>query len=48
MITRQKRGIERYDGGGRMQEAELVQNTLWRVGHQDEFRKQGSATANFS
>lgn len=23
-------------GGGRMQEAELVQNTLWRVSHQDE------------
>lgn len=23
-------------GGGRMQEAELVQNTLWRVNHQNE------------
>lgn len=23
-------------GGGRMQEAELVQNTLWRVSHQNE------------
>lgn len=35
-------------GGGRMQEAKLVQNTLWRVSHQNESENEAALQPGLS